>query len=69
MFVTILAFAKKRKRSESPEESSSKRLKLDDQEAAKEDEKIFWKINYTRFFSYLRDQTIINAVTRKIDKV
>ena len=68
--VFVSAFAsRKRKRSVSPEESSAKRLKLDDQEAAKEDEDIFWKINYFRFSSYLRDHTIINAVARKFDKV
>ena len=33
------------------------------------DEKIFWKINFQRFFSYLRDQELIQAFTNRIDQV
>lgn len=33
------------------------------------DEKIFWKVNFQRFFSYLRDQDLIQAFTNRIDQV
>lgn len=33
------------------------------------DEKIFWKVNFQRFFGYLRDQELIEAFTNRIDKV
>jgi len=33
------------------------------------DEKIFWKINFQRFFAYLRDQELIQAFTNRIDQV
>ena len=33
------------------------------------DEKIFWKVNFQRFFAYLRDQELIQAFTNRIDQV
>jgi hypothetical protein len=33
------------------------------------DEKIFWKVNFQRFFAYLRDQELIQAFTNRIDAV
>lgn len=33
------------------------------------DEKIFWKINFQRFFGYLRDQDLIQAFVNRIDPV
>jgi hypothetical protein len=33
------------------------------------DEKIFWKVNFQRFFAYLRDQDLIQAFTNRIDQV
>ena len=33
------------------------------------DEKIFWKVNFQRFFAYLRDQELIQAFTSRIDPV
>jgi hypothetical protein len=33
------------------------------------DEKIFWKVNFQRFFAYLRDQELIQAFTNRIDSV
>ncbi|CAF3496721.1 unnamed protein product [Rotaria sordida] len=32
------------------------------------DEKIFWKVNFQRFFAYLRDQELIQAFTNRIDQ-
>jgi hypothetical protein len=33
------------------------------------DENIFWKVNFQRFFTYLRDQELIQAFTNRIDQV
>lgn len=33
------------------------------------DEKIFWKVNFQRFFAYLRDEELIQAFTNRIDQV
>ncbi len=33
------------------------------------DENIFWKVNFQRFFAYLRDQELIQAFTNRIDQV
>lgn len=33
------------------------------------DEKIFWKVNFQRFFAYLRDQELIQAFVNRIDQV
>lgn len=33
------------------------------------DENIFWKVNFSRFFAYLRDQELIQAFTNRIDQV
>ncbi|CAF0811980.1 unnamed protein product [Adineta ricciae] len=32
------------------------------------DEKIFWKVNFQRFFAYLRDEELIQAFTNRIDQ-
>jgi DNA-directed RNA polymerase III subunit RPC3 len=32
------------------------------------DENIFWKVNFQRFFAYLRDQELIQAFTNRIDQ-
>ena len=34
-----------------------------------EDENIVWRVNVDRFHQYLRDQAIVAAIGRKIDKV
>lgn len=33
------------------------------------DETIFWKVNFSRLFAYLRDQELIQAFTERIDQV
>ena len=33
------------------------------------DEKVFWKVNFQRFFAYLRDQELIQAFVNRIDQV
>lgn len=33
------------------------------------DERIFWKVNFQRFFGYLRDQDLIEAFVNRIDQV
>jgi hypothetical protein len=33
------------------------------------DENIFWKVNFQRFFAYLRDQELIQAFNNRIDQV
>ena len=52
---------------EEPDEPSAKKFKTTSPVFG--DEKIFWKVNFQRFFAYLRDQELIQAFTSRIDSV
>ncbi|XP_077989640.1 DNA-directed RNA polymerase III subunit RPC3-like isoform X2 [Glandiceps talaboti] len=65
---------KRRRSNDAAEGSSSKKMRTDSgmSEDAKEvapDDGIYWSVNFNRFHQHIRDQIIIDTVSRRVDKI
>ncbi|CAF1071283.1 unnamed protein product, partial [Didymodactylos carnosus] len=56
------------KRLATTEPQPNKKFKSSNNTNSFGDENIFWKVNFQRFFDYLRDQELISAFTSRIDQ-